>query len=83
MAQLKQRIQSLICILITISAGAARGLVLATRSHSAFVAENLFLRKQLAFYQERETRPVIHGRSTGVVRTPPSTRVSLACSIQA
>jgi transposase InsO family protein len=29
MAQLKQRIQSLICILITISAGAARGLVLA------------------------------------------------------
>src|SRR5580765_6051291 len=57
MAQLKQRIQSLICILITISAGAARGLVLATRSHSALVAENLFLRKQLAFYQERETRP--------------------------
>jgi len=57
MAQLKQCIQSLICILITISAGAARGLVLATRSHSALVAENLFLRKQLAFYQERETRP--------------------------
>ena len=28
-----------------------------TRSHSALVAENLFLRKQLAFYQERETRP--------------------------
>jgi len=30
---------------------------IATRSHSALVAENLFLRKQLAFYQECETRP--------------------------
>jgi hypothetical protein len=26
-------------------------------SRTAFVAENLFLRKQLAFYQEREIRP--------------------------
>ena len=27
------------------------------RSHSALIAENLFLRKQLAFYQERQIRP--------------------------
>ena len=27
------------------------------RSHSALLAENLFLRKQLAFYQERQIRP--------------------------
>ena len=27
------------------------------RSRTALIAENLFLRKQLAFYQERETRP--------------------------
>jgi putative transposase len=57
MAQLNQPIQSLICILITTCAEAVRGLVLATRSHSALAAENLFLRKQLAFYQERQTRP--------------------------
>ena len=29
----------------------------ALRSRTALIAENLFLRKQLAFYQEREIRP--------------------------
>ena len=31
--------------------------VLAARSHRALVAENLFLRKQLALFQERKTKP--------------------------
>jgi hypothetical protein len=35
----------------------ARLPVLATRSRRALVAENLFLRKQLALFQERKTRP--------------------------
>ena len=35
----------------------ARLPVLAARSHSALVAENLFLRKQLALFQERKARP--------------------------
>jgi hypothetical protein len=30
---------------------------LCARSRAALVAENLFLRKQLAFYQERQVRP--------------------------
>jgi len=32
-------------------------LVLSLRSRSSLAAENLFLRKQLAFYQERKIRP--------------------------
>ena len=31
---------------------------LRARSRSALAAENLFLRKQLAFYQERKVRPI-------------------------
>jgi hypothetical protein len=31
--------------------------VLAARSHGALVAENVFLRKQLALFQERKTGP--------------------------
>ena len=34
-----------------------RFLVLGLRSKTALAAENLFLRKQLAFYQERKIRP--------------------------
>ena len=34
-----------------------RFLTTAARSRSSLVAENLFLRKQLAFYQEHETKP--------------------------
>ncbi len=32
-------------------------LALCTRSHAALAAENLFLRKQLAYYQERQAVP--------------------------
>jgi hypothetical protein len=32
-------------------------MVLATRSRSSLAAENLFLRKQLALFQERQTKP--------------------------
>src|SRR5580692_11151332 len=39
-------------------AGEAPGFVrMALSSRAALIAENLFLRKQLAFYQERELRP--------------------------
>ena len=34
-----------------------RLVVLATRPRAALVAENLFLRKQLALFQERKVRP--------------------------
>lgn len=57
MTQLKRRIQSLIAILICLIAETVSGLALAIRSRTALTAENLFLRKQLAFYQERQTRP--------------------------
>jgi putative transposase len=39
--------------------------VLAVRSHNALVAENLFLRKQLALFQERKTKPT-------ALTTPPA-----------
>jgi putative transposase len=57
MTQLKRRIQALIAVVICIIAETARGLALVGRSRTALTAENLFLRKQLAFYQERQTRP--------------------------
>ena len=42
---------------ISVSLDLACLLVLAARSHTALVAENLFLRKQLALFQERKARP--------------------------
>jgi putative transposase len=45
-----------------------RFLVLRFRSDTSLAAENLFLRKQLAFYQERKIRPR---------RIDPSTRLTL------
>src|SRR5271166_4753249 len=45
-----------------------RFLVLSLRSESSLAAENLFLRKQFAFYQERKIRPR---------RTSQSARVTL------
>jgi hypothetical protein len=36
-----------------------RFLVLSLRSESSLAAENLFLRKQLAFYRERNIRPCV------------------------
>ena len=45
----------------------ARVLVLATRSRRALAAENLFLRKQLALFQEREVKPYRAHDSTRLV----------------
>jgi len=42
------------CVLVT---NGFRFLALYTKSRPAFVAENLFLRKQLVFYQERKVVP--------------------------
>jgi transposase InsO family protein len=49
---------------IAVSRDLASVPVLAARSHSALVAENLFLRKQLALFQERNARPRRAGDST-------------------
>lgn len=43
--------------LLGLSAEVLRFLKTAARSRSSLVAENLFLRKQLAFYQEHEKKP--------------------------
>jgi hypothetical protein len=45
----------LICLLLTLRCDGLRFLCL--RSRSALAAENLFLRKQLALYQERHVKP--------------------------
>ena len=57
MPQLKQHFQCLIRILINTAAESVRYVTSLARSRSVLVAENLFLRKQLAFYQERQARP--------------------------
>ena len=41
----------------TVVTDGIRFITLLTRSRRALAAENLFLRKQLAFYQERKIRP--------------------------
>jgi transposase InsO family protein len=46
-----------ISTLVGVGAGLARCLQLLFRSRSALIAENLFLRKQLAFYQEHDIAP--------------------------
>ncbi len=45
------------CMLATLLVDAARFLRLSLRSPAAVTAENLFLRKQLALYQERHMKP--------------------------
>jgi hypothetical protein len=45
-----------ISTLVGVVTGLSRFLPSLFRSRSALVAENLFLRKQLAFYREREVR---------------------------
>ena len=42
---------------LNVSADLFRFLVLSLRSESSLAAENLFLRKQLGFYQERKIKP--------------------------
>ena len=50
-------LQGLAITVLDLSADLLRFLTTAARSRSSLVAENLFLRKQLAFYQEHETKP--------------------------
>ena len=52
-----QRFQCLIRIFIITAAESVRYVTSLARSRSVLAAENLFLRKQLAFYQERQARP--------------------------
>ena len=47
----------LVLTLFGVGAGLSRFLPSLFRSRSALIAENLFLRKQLAFYREREVEP--------------------------
>jgi len=53
------------CLLLTLLVDAIRFLQLCLRSPAALAAENLFLRKQLALYQERRVRP---RRATHAIR---------------
>jgi putative transposase len=50
-------LRGLAITVLDLSAELLRFLTTAARSRSSLVAENLFLRKQLAFYQEHETKP--------------------------
>jgi len=50
-------LKGLAITVLDLSAELFRFLTTAARSRSSLVAENLFLRKQLAFYQEHETKP--------------------------
>lgn len=61
-------LMQLTCTLLTLLVDAARFLRLGLRSPAALTAENLFLRKQLALYQERHVTPR---------RTTDATRLAL------
>ena len=50
-------ILSILCVLQELAAEALSFAGLSLQSRTALIAENLFLRKQLAFYQEHEIRP--------------------------
>jgi hypothetical protein len=58
----------LACTLLTFLADGVRFLGLCFRPSPALAAENLFLRKQLALYQERQVKP---RRTTHVLRMVP------------
>ena len=55
----------LICIPLTLLCDGMRFLLLCLRPGPALAAENLFLRKQLALYQERHVKP---RRATKTIR---------------
>jgi hypothetical protein len=55
----------LVAILFDLAQDVLRLLLLGTRSSAALKAENIFLRKQLALYLEREAKP---RRATGATR---------------
>jgi hypothetical protein len=67
---LLRHVVSLACTLLMLLMDAWRFLRLCLRPSPALAAENLFLRKQLALYQERQTKPR---------RATPATRMALAC----
>jgi hypothetical protein len=48
---------SILSLLLASTAEIMRALRLAVQTRTSLIVENLFLRKQLAFYQEREARP--------------------------
>jgi putative transposase len=52
-----QRVRSLIAVLFSFASDLGQFLRSAFQSRTALVAENLFLRKQLAFYREHKVRP--------------------------
>ena len=57
MLNMSQRIRSTLLILINAAHDGLRFLRQMACSRSALAAENVFLRKQLAFYQEHKIRP--------------------------
>src|SRR4030088_3293751 len=57
MLKMSQRIRSTLLILINAAHDGLRFLRQMACSHSALAAENLFLRKQLAFYEDYKIRP--------------------------
>src|SRR5260370_23132163 len=57
MRRTAQLLRSLLSILITTAGQGIQFLWLAVSSRAALSAEVLFLRKQLAFYQERQVQP--------------------------
>src|SRR6058998_1838434 len=58
-------LMQLTTMLLTLVVDVVRFLRLCVRSPAALAAENLFLRKQLALYQERHSKP---GRATNATR---------------
>jgi putative transposase len=62
---LRRTLTPLICMLLALVCDGMCFLFLCLRSRSALAAENLFLRKQLVLYQERQVKP---GRATHTTR---------------
>ena len=69
-AHLLRHLIRLLCILLSLLSDVVRFLWLYLRSPAAVAAENLFLRKQLALYRERDTKPR---------RASNTTRIALVC----
>jgi putative transposase len=68
MARLTHRLRTLmplVCVLLTLLCDGLRFLFLCLRPSPALAAENLFLRRQLALYQERHVQP---RHATNVIR---------------
>ena len=66
----------LVSILLDLSQDVLQFLLLGTRSSAALKAENIFLRKQLALYLEREAKP---RRATGATRLSIGSTLAAFC----